>query len=59
MGSSILWVLVVFVGGAIVLGAAIAWSMKSNKKQSRAEFERGERATRALYDGDPVDRRPN
>lgn len=58
MGSSIFWILVVFVGGAIVLAAAIAWAQKNNK-QTRAEFERGERATRALYDGDPVDRTPN
>lgn len=56
MGSSIFWTLVVFVGGFIVLGAAIAWAMKNNK-QSRREFERGEQATRELYDGDPVDRR--
>lgn len=58
MGISVLWTLVVFVGGFIVLGAVIAWAMRHNK-QSRAEFERGERATRELYDGDPVDRRPN
>lgn len=57
MGSSILWILVVFVGGAIVLGVAIAWAMRNNK-QTRAEFERTERATRDLYDGDPVDHRP-
>lgn len=58
MGGSIFWILVVFVGGAIVLGAAIAWAQRHNK-QTRAEFERTEAATRELYDGDPVDRRPN
>lgn len=58
MGISILWTLVVFVGGFIVLGAVIAWAMKHNK-QSKAQFDRTERATRELYDTDPVDRRPN
>lgn len=58
MGSSVFWILVVFVGGAIVLGVAIAWAAKNNR-QSRREFERTEAATRELYDGDPVDRSKN
>ena len=54
MGISILWTLVVFVGGFIVLGAAIAWAMKNNK-QTRRQHDRTEAATRELYDTDAVD----
>ncbi len=55
MGNSVLWILVVFLGGGFVLAAAIAWS-KAHNKTSKAELERTEAATRARYDGDPVDR---
>lgn len=45
---------VVVVLGPILLGVAIFWAMKHNR-QSRADYERTEEATRKLYDGDPVD----
>jgi hypothetical protein len=56
MGNSVLWILVVFLGGGFVLAAAIAWSMNKNRKSSKAEVARTEAATRARYDGDTVDR---
>lgn len=54
LGSGLWGVVVVL--GPLILGLAIWWALRHNK-QSKSEYERTEAATRALYDGDPVDRR--
>lgn len=56
IGSSVFWTVVVFVGGFIILGAVLFWARSHNRGTPR-EVQQTERATRDLYDGDPVDRR--
>lgn len=51
-----LWLFAV-AGGAILLGLGIAWGVMRSRQETRSEIERGEEATREIYDKSPEEPR--
>lgn len=51
-----IWLFVV-VGGAVLLGLAIAWGIFRSRQETRTEVERAEEGTREIYGKSPEEPR--